>query len=92
MTTVYARRYTRRGEVIELIEESDGTVGLWNSHQRQKSTLELAIETLKVANLRLKLLGELGNPKEQKRELLSELIQAHDMVSVVIDEVNDRSV
>lgn len=57
---------------------------------RQKSTLELAIENLKVANLRLKLLGEIGDPKEQKRALLSELAQARDMVSAVIDEVLDK--
>lgn len=59
---------------------------------RQKSTLELAIETLKVANLRLKLLGELGDPKDQKRQLLGELVQARDMVAAVIDEVTDREV
>lgn len=60
--------------------------------KRQKSTLELAIETLKVANLRLRLLGELGDPKEQKDQLLAELVQARDMVAAVIDEVTDRNV
>lgn len=57
--------------------------------KRQKSTLELAIETLKVAQLRLKLLGEIGDPKDQKRQLLAELVQARDMVAAVIDEVQE---
>lgn len=60
--------------------------------KRTKSTLELAIETLKVANLRLKLLGQIGDPKDQKRQLLGELVQARDMVSVVLDEVTELEV
>lgn len=57
-----------------------------------KTVLELAIETLKVAQLRMKLLGEVGDPEDQKRQLLGELVQARDMVSAVIDEVTDREV
>lgn len=50
-----------------------------------KSTLELAIEVLKVADLRMRIMPDLLHPKAQKKLLLSELVQARNMLDIVID-------
>jgi GTPase Era involved in 16S rRNA processing len=58
--------------------------------KREKSMLELIIETLKTADLRLRLADDLDNTEKQKRIALHELENASNALTVQIRNLRDE--